>query len=143
MINITNIFILLITLITTTEACNETEAENETSRCKPGMVLPVWEPTDNVSTGAKIGRAIVYFVALMYVFLGKSIVCDKFMEAIEHITSREKEVRVKKINGEEYTVMVRIWNGTVASLTLMALGSSAPEILISVIEICGNDFNAG
>ena len=30
-----------------------------------------------------------------------------------------------------------------ANLTLMALGSSAPEILLSVIEIVGNGFQAG
>ena len=30
-----------------------------------------------------------------------------------------------------------------ANLTLMALGSSAPEILLSIIEILGNNFNAG
>ena len=35
------------------------------------------------------------------------------------------------------------WNDTVANLTLMALGSSSPEILLSVIEICGNNFEAG
>ena len=29
-----------------------------------------------------------------------------------------------------------------ANLTLMALGSSAPEILLSVIEIMGNNFHA-
>jgi solute carrier family 8 (sodium/calcium exchanger) len=38
---------------------------------------------------------------------------------------------------------VRIWNDTVANLTLMALGSSAPEILLSCIEIVGNGFEAG
>lgn len=27
-----------------------------------------------------------------------------------------------------------VWNETVANLTLMALGSSAPEILLSVIQ---------
>ena len=31
-------------------------------------------------------------------------------------------------------VEVPIWNETVANLTLMALGSSAPEILLSVIQ---------
>jgi len=36
-------------------------------------------------------------------------------------------------NGRKMTVMV--WNETVANLTLMALGSSAPEILLSIIEI--------
>lgn len=38
---------------------------------------------------------------------------------------------------------VRVWNDTVANLTLMALGSSAPEILLNIIEICGNKFVAG
>ena len=39
--------------------------------------------------------------------------------------------------------MNKRWNDTVANLTLMALGSSSPEILLSVIEICGNNFLAG
>ena len=38
---------------------------------------------------------------------------------------------------------VRIWNETVANLTLMALGSSAPEIMLSVIEIYTTNFEAG
>merc|ERR1712106_560599 len=35
------------------------------------------------------------------------------------------------------------WNETVANLTLMALGSSAPEIMLSVIEIFAKGFEAG
>ena len=31
----------------------------------------------------------------------------------------------------------QVWNDTVANLTLMALGSSAPEILLSIIELIG------
>ena len=47
-------------------------------------------------------------------------------------------------SGKEYDeVEVRFWNDTVANLTLMALGSSAPEILLSIIEIVGNNFEAG
>jgi solute carrier family 8 (sodium/calcium exchanger) len=34
-------------------------------------------------------------------------------------------------------LLVPIWNATIANLTLMALGSSAPEILLSIIEACG------
>lgn len=30
----------------------------------------------------------------------------------------------------------QLWNATVANLTLMALGSSAPEILLSIISTC-------
>merc|ERR1719324_579174 len=40
-------------------------------------------------------------------------------------------------------ITVKVWNDTVANLTLMALGSSAPEILLSVIELLGNNFYAG
>ncbi|XP_047247127.1 sodium/calcium exchanger 2-like isoform X2 [Girardinichthys multiradiatus] len=46
-------------------------------------------------------------------------------------------------NGETSVATVRIWNETVSNLTLMALGSSAPEILLSVIEVCGHNFEAG
>ena len=40
-------------------------------------------------------------------------------------------------------VVVKVWNETVANLTLMALGSSAPEIMLSVIEIWAKGFHAG
>lgn len=41
------------------------------------------------------------------------------------------------------TTRAQVWNPTVANLTLMALGSSAPEILLSVIEILSNGFFTG
>ena len=56
------------------------------------------------------------------------------MESIEVITSETKDVLVKDKDGREYTIPVPIWNPTIANLTLLALGSSAPEILLSVIE---------
>ncbi|XP_030400362.1 sodium/calcium exchanger 2 [Gopherus evgoodei] len=110
--------------------------------CHPGVLLPVWQP-DNPSFGDKAARAIVYFVAMMYMFLGVSIIADRFMASIEVITSKEKEITVTKANGETSIGTVRIWNETVSNLTLMALGSSAPEILLSVIEVCGHNFQAG
>lgn len=35
--------------------------------------------------------------------------------------------------GEKIPVETKIWNETIANLTLMALGSSAPEILLNLI----------
>ncbi|XP_017283528.1 solute carrier family 8 member 4b isoform X2 [Kryptolebias marmoratus] len=110
--------------------------------CQEGVVLPVWNP-QNPSVGDKVARSIVYFVALIYMFLGMSIIADRFMSSIEVITSQEKEITIKRPNGETTTATVRIWNETVSNLTLMALGSSAPEILLSVIEVCGHGFEAG
>ncbi|XP_032408789.1 sodium/calcium exchanger 1b isoform X2 [Xiphophorus hellerii] len=120
---------------------NKTEC-SKAEQCTNGVMLPVWEPR-NPSFGDKVARATVYFVALVYMFLGVSIIADRFMASIEVITSQEKEITIKKPNGETTTTTVRIWNETVSNLTLMALGSSAPEILLSVIEIIGHGFEAG
>lgn len=84
-------------------------------------------------------RAVIYFLMISWCFLGVSIIADIFMAAIETITS--KRVTKKLKNGQE--VVVKVWNATVANLTLMALGSSAPEILLSIIEIVGNDMYSG
>ncbi|XP_018517345.1 sodium/calcium exchanger 1b isoform X3 [Lates calcarifer] len=120
---------------------NKTEC-SKAEQCSKGVILPVWEP-QNPSFGDKVARATVYFVALVYMFLGVSIIADRFMASIEVITSQEKEITIKKPNGETTTTTVRIWNETVSNLTLMALGSSAPEILLSVIEVIGHGFTAG
>ncbi|KAM4867756.1 sodium/calcium exchanger 1 isoform 2-T4 [Thomomys bottae] len=121
---------------------NETVGCAGSYQCKQGVILPIWEPQEP-SFGDKIARATVYFVAMVYMFLGVSIIADRFMSSIEVITSQEREITIKKPNGETTKTTVRIWNETVSNLTLMALGSSAPEILLSVIEVCGHNFNAG
>jgi len=131
------------------EAVAPTEAPAATctpygTPCKKGVVLPVWRPDGmTLGGGDKAARAVVYFAVMIFLFLGISIVSDKFMSAIETITSQEKDVKVKLPNGEVTVITVAIWNETVSNLTLMALGSSAPEILLSVIEICGSSFIAG
>jgi solute carrier family 8 (sodium/calcium exchanger) len=83
-------------------------------------------------------RLFMYLFGLFWIFLGVAVISDVFMEGIEKITSSKK--RVQK-NGR--TVTVYVWNATVANLTLMALGSSAPEILLSLIEITCGDFFQG
>mmetsp|Transcript_12255 Transcript_12255/g.27795 ORF Transcript_12255/g.27795 Transcript_12255/m.27795 type:complete len:960 (-) Transcript_12255:189-3068(-) len=85
-------------------------------------------------------RALLYIVLMVYIFLGVNVAADRFVAAIESITSRKKRVRLKS-SGRMVTVLV--WNGTVANLTLMALGSSAPEILLSAVEIIAKNFESG
>jgi solute carrier family 8 (sodium/calcium exchanger) len=76
----------------------------------------------------------------MFFFLGVAIVSDVFMGAIEVITS--KKVRTKDPKTGRY-ITTMLWNPTVANLTLMALGSSAPEILLSVIELFSQNMFSG
>ncbi|XP_059404016.1 sodium/calcium exchanger 2-like isoform X1 [Carassius carassius] len=115
---------------------------SEKVKCQPGILLPVWLPHDP-SLAMQALRAVIYFAFLLYMFLGVSIIADRFMAAIEVITSQEKEVTVTGANGEKTVMKIRIWNETISNLTLMALGSSAPEILLSIIEVCGHGFESG
>lgn len=118
-------------------------SEPGTINCKPGLIIPLWQPITNLALGDRIARGVVYFVMLVYLFVGVSIIADKFMAAIEVITSQEKQITIKKPNCEPQVISVRIWNETVSNLTLMALGSSAPEILLSIIEVYAQDFAPG
>jgi len=81
--------------------------------------------------------SVAYCVTLIYLFLGIGIISDIFMSAIEKITSKKSVIEHTLENGKVFTTEVNFWNPTVANLTLMALGSSAPEILLSVIETMG------
>jgi solute carrier family 8 (sodium/calcium exchanger) len=112
-------------------------------KCHKGLLLPLFLEV----TWPKEARAVLYFIGLCFSFLGVSIVADVFMCAIEKITSKTKQIHVAGQDGDKdvgpEVIEVPVWNGTVANLTLMALGSSAPEILLSVIEIVGNNFTAG
>merc|ERR1719365_336913 len=97
-----------------------------------------------MSIGDRFGRGLLYGILMIYLFIGVAIASDKFMESIEMITAQEKEVSVKDPRtGKTQVIIVKVWNETVANLTLMALGSSAPEIMLSVIEIWAKSFKAG
>ena len=130
-------------IVPLSQTCEDNECD-----CSSGVLLPVWGGNNDreycyeISTGETAGRSILYLLCLLYCFLGVSIIADRFMSAIEVITSQKRQV-VTVIDGVEQRFKVLIWNETVANLTLMALGSSAPEILLSIIEIVGNSFEAG
>mmetsp|Transcript_23509 Transcript_23509/g.16688 ORF Transcript_23509/g.16688 Transcript_23509/m.16688 type:complete len:198 (+) Transcript_23509:272-865(+) len=87
-----------------------------------------------ISLCNEVFLGIAYILILCYVFLGIAIIADIFMEAIEVITSKTTQVTLYDEEGNAYIVEQVFWNPTIANLTLMALGSSAPEILLSVID---------
>lgn len=102
-----------------------------------GIIFPLFE---SEQTWPKPLRAVLYALAMIYLFLGVNIVADKFVSSIEVITSKQRRWYDKK-SGRVITRLV--WNSTVANLTLLALGSSAPEILLSIMECVGRGFRAG
>jgi len=107
--------------------------------CDPGnrgWFLPF---TDDEQYWDEGGRGFLIAIEMVYCFLGVSILADIFVGSISVITSRRKKVRLK--NGRVGIGMV--WNDTVANLSLMALGSSAPEICLSTVEILKKDMFIG
>ncbi len=71
-------------------------------------------PDTDFTIGQRIGRGILYALILLYLFVGISIVSDRFMESIEMITSQEKEVVYKdKASGKK---QVKIFNRDLLSL---------------------------
>lgn len=77
---------------------------------------------------------IMMVLAMLFTFLGVNIVADVFMSAIEVITAQTKTVKKTKGDGSEVLIKTKVWNPTVANLSLMALGSSAPEIMLAVLD---------
>jgi len=118
--------------------------DDEGINCEDGLLIPIWPGFEEMSMGDRFGRGLLYIALMIYLLIGVAIASDKFMESIEMITAQEKEVSIKDPkSGKTQVVVVKVWNETVANLTLMALGSSAPEIMLSVIEIIAKDFKAG
>jgi len=87
--------------------------------------------------------AIPWMLILMWIFLGVMIGADVFMASIDVITSSEVINKVVTQSGKVKYFHVRRWNETMANLTLMALGSSAPEILLNVMELFLGEMHAG
>jgi len=112
-----------------------------TKLCAGDTFLPLRDDEQNYDT---IVRGVMYFVALVYLFLGVAISADVFMAAIEVITAKVYTAQViSPETGEPVEAEIEVWNATVANLTLMALGSSAPEILLAVVETVSKTFESG
>lgn len=106
-----------------------------------GLLLPI---VSEYTWGVE-ARAFIYLLGLLWIFLAVAIIADVFMCSIERITSKTTKIRIADADAEGgfREMDVRVWNNTVANLSLLALGTSAPEILLSVIETVGNNFKAG
>mmetsp|Transcript_1113 Transcript_1113/g.2447 ORF Transcript_1113/g.2447 Transcript_1113/m.2447 type:complete len:823 (+) Transcript_1113:286-2754(+) len=102
-----------------------------------GLILPLGGDSEQEwDNGLRIA---LYLIGLLWCFMGVAIIADVFMGAIEKITSKKILIFDKKLNKKR---TMTVWNPTVANLTLMALGSSAPEILLNVVGIFP-EFKAG
>uniref|UniRef100_A0A6U2FWI8 Calx-beta domain-containing protein n=1 Tax=Chlamydomonas euryale TaxID=1486919 RepID=A0A6U2FWI8_9CHLO len=71
---------------------------------------------------------------LIWLFFGIAIISDAFVASIEVITAQTHiVVRVDRA-GNRVEREEEVWNWAVANITVMAVGTSSPEILLSLID---------
>ena len=84
----------------------------------------------------QLGLFFFYFFVIVYLFIGIALISDIFMDSIEVITSKTRTLIAMQPDGTKIVKKTLVWNPTLANLTLMALGSSAPEIILNIYETC-------
>lgn len=78
--------------------------------------------------------AVMWGIFLLYLFFGVAVISDAFVEGIEVITDTTHQVKRMDQHGRPVWREEPVWNWAVANITLLALGSSSPEILLALIE---------
>ncbi|PNH02971.1 Sodium/calcium exchanger 3 [Tetrabaena socialis] len=96
--------------------------------CESDILLPGFNLLPRWLLGA------LYLLFLLYLFAGVAIASDLFMDGIIKITDTTHKVKRKNANGEIVIVEEKVWNWVVANISLMALGTSSPEIMLAVVE---------
>jgi len=137
---LTGFLILCIAITSSAESNNTEDSLSEGINCGDGLIVPIWRPYDNLSFGDRLGRGILYTLFMVYLFIGVSIVSDRFMESIEMITAQEKEVTIKdQKTGRNQVVIVKV---RITSFDLKILNSKyILQIIIfleSFIDECKN-----
>ena len=82
----------------------------------------------------------VLILVLFYVFVGINVVVEHFLDAITVITSAWEYVDVHEEGpgGRVMRVADPTWSPSMAYVTLLALGSAAPEIFLCVFSTFAN-----
>lgn len=81
------LFYILVAQLAVTTAQNATSNSHSADsskqkkadgECQKGLMLSVWMPQVDLQIGDRIARGMVYFLCLIYLFIGVSIVSDRF-----------------------------------------------------------------
>ncbi|XP_057782302.1 magnesium/proton exchanger-like [Salvia miltiorrhiza] len=84
-------------------------------------------------------RGFLYFTALAYCFIGLSAITARFFRSMEHVVKHTRIV--EEIDPFTNTIVVKhkkVWNYTIADITLLAFGTSFPQISLATIDAIRN-----
>ncbi|XAR61343.1 hypothetical protein NMG60_11035020 [Bertholletia excelsa] len=84
-------------------------------------------------------RALLYFLGLAYCFIGLSAITARFFESMEHVVKQtRKVVEIDPLTDTKSVRHEKVWNYTIADITLLAFGTSFPQISLATIDAIRN-----
>lgn len=84
-------------------------------------------------------RAFLYFLALAYCFLGLSAITARFFKSMEHVVQQTRMVvEIHPATNTKIVKHEKVWNFTIADITLLAFGTSFPQISLATIDAIRN-----
>ncbi|XP_076930204.1 magnesium/proton exchanger 1-like [Bidens hawaiensis] len=84
-------------------------------------------------------RTCLYLLALAYCFIGLSAITARFFKSMEHVVQHTRTVtEVDPVSGRVTVRHEKVWNFTVADISLLAFGTSFPQISLAMIDAIRN-----
>ncbi|OVA00233.1 Sodium/calcium exchanger membrane region [Macleaya cordata] len=84
-------------------------------------------------------RAFLYLLGLAYCFIGLSAITARFFRSMENVVKQTREVvHIDPSTNTEYIRHEKVWNFAIADITLLAFGTSFPQISLATIDAIRN-----
>ncbi|KAK8565488.1 hypothetical protein V6N12_059049 [Hibiscus sabdariffa] len=84
-------------------------------------------------------RAFLYFLGLAYCFIGLSAITARFFRSMENVVKHSRTVvEIDPYTNSEIIKQEKVWNYTIADITLLAFGTSFPQISLATIDAIQN-----
>ncbi|XP_068660454.1 magnesium/proton exchanger [Aristolochia californica] len=84
-------------------------------------------------------RAFLYLLGLAYCFIGLSAITARFFRSMEQVVKHTRQIVEKDpLTNAELIRHEKIWNYTIADITLLAFGTSFPQISLATIDAIRN-----
>lgn len=118
---------------------NRTQEQHESSRvtghvrCESFFIFPGESSLSDASRGA------LYFLCLAYCFIGLSAITARFFKSMENVVKHSRKVvSVDPITRAQVITYRKVWNFTIADISLLAFGTSFPQISLATVDAIRN-----
>lgn len=80
-------------------------------------------------------RTFLYFLGLAYCFVGLSAITARFFRSMESVVKHSRTVEtIDPLTNTKIVKYEKVWNYTIADITLLAFGTSFPQISLATID---------